>query len=64
MSKQRFSVSLALASLTLVEFEFRCVKIVLNTVATEASSCVVLINGLIDETQMYGTNNVHLISVN
>ena len=34
---------------------------VLNTVATEASGCVVLINGLIDETQMYATNNVLLI---
>ena len=43
---------------------FRCVKLVMNTVATEAIGCVVLIDGLIDETQMYSFNNVHLIWVN
>ena len=44
--------------------KFRRVKIVLNTLATEASSCFVLINGIFDEAQMYGTTNVHLIWVN
>ena len=44
--------------------ENMCRKKKLNTVATEASSCFLLINGLFDETQMHGTNNVHLFWVN
>ena len=43
---------------------FRCVQIVLNTVATEASSCFVLMNRIFDEAQMYAITNVHLIWVN
>ena len=35
----------------------RCVKLVLNTVATEASSCFVLINGMFDEAQVCRRNN-------
>ena len=64
MSKLWFSVNLAFASPTLFSATFRCVKIVLNTVATESSCCFVLINGLFDENQMNGTNNVHLMWVN
>ena len=35
-------------------------KLVLKTVATEASSCFVLINGLFDEAQIYGIKNLHV----
>ena len=59
-SKERFYRNFAFAFPTL----FECRKYVqekkLNTVATEASRCFLLINGLFDETQMHGTNNVHL----
>ena len=39
--------------------KIRCVKTVINAVATEASCCVVLIGGLIDETQMDSINTKH-----
>ena len=35
----------------------RCVEKVLKTVATKASCCLILINGFIDETEKYYTNN-------
>ena len=45
MSKHWFSVNLAFAPQHYSSGNFRYVKLVLNTVATEASSCFVLING-------------------
>ena len=35
----------------------RCAKTVLNTAATEANCCVILIFGIFDEAEMYDTNN-------
>ena len=37
--------------------KIRCVKKVVNTVATKRSCCIILINGFIDETQNYEINN-------
>ena len=39
-------------------------KVVLNTAAAEASCCFALISGLFDESQMYDTNNIHLMWMN
>ena len=43
---------------------FRCMKMELNTVATEERWCFSLMTGIFNETQMYDTNNFHLIWMN
>ena len=41
----------------------RRVKIVLKIAAAEASCCFILIFGIIDEVEMYGTNNKHSLDL-
>ena len=64
VSKQRFSPNFSLQSEHYSSVKIKGVKALLNTLSTEASCCFVFISRFLDETQMYDTNNVHLIWVN